>query len=408
MCVEVTIYDGNIIFINLIRIKNKIAGDIQEGSKSTVIDSLCQILMKLLILRSSRSIINKKGKRWDITMDNEREQAYHDMPEDVQEKLKSPNCTLEQKRYLRKMPWGQVSAPEIDLNFAKETLESSHFGMHDVKEQILRYIACQKHLGRSYGDVLLLVGPPGVGKTSIVKSIAKAMGRSFFKISLAGMSDAGPLRGYDTNYKSPKPGHIVEGIIHTGTFSPLILLDEIDKVSKESSNGDPAYVLLDILDSDRSNFVDDMLEVPIDLSNIVFVATANSLKEMSPILLNRFEIITLKGYSRDEKIKIANNYLIPALREEYKIESLNLEFTNELVEHIVDNLTNEPGIRSLRRFFKLTIESILTEKYLGNSISTRITIAEFNRLTKNRYEKDTSPKKQKKPTRRKRKVYNCD
>lgn len=341
-------------------------------------------------------------------MDRADERDNKNIPEGVQEKLRSPHCTREQRRYLEKMPWGCTSTPEIDLSFAKETLESSHFGMHDVKDQILRYIACQKHLGRSYGDVLLLVGPPGVGKTSIAKSIAKAMGRSFFKISLAGMSDAGPLRGYDANYKSPKPGHIVEGIIQTDTFSPLILLDEIDKVAKESSNGDPAYVLLDILDSDRSNFIDDLLEVPIDLSNIVFVATANSLKDISPILLNRFEIISLKGYSRDEKIKIVNQYLIPTLREEYKIASLNLEFTNELVEYIVDNLTNEPGIRSLRRYFKLIIESVITEKYLGNDIAEKITIAEFNRLTKNKYVKEETPKKQIKRKRRERIVYNCD
>lgn len=287
-----------------------------------------------------------------------------------------------QKRYLYKIPWGNVDPPEIDIVYAKEILESSHYGMQSVKDQILRYIACQKHLGHSYGDVLLLVGPPGVGKSSISKSIAKAMNREFYKISLAGMSDAGPLRGYDTNYKSPKPGQIVEGIIKTGSFSPLILLDEIDKMGSSSSNGDPAYVLLDILDSDRTSFVDDMIELPIDLSNIVFVATANSIKEISPILLNRLEVINLKGYSREDKRLIANEYIIPALITEYQIGSLGIEFTKELIDYIIDNHSHEPGIRSLRRSLKLVIESVITEHYLGNPVVTRINIPEFNRLTK--------------------------
>ena len=309
-------------------------------------------------------------------------------PPEIENAIRDGTFNMLQKRYLYKIPWNNVDPPEIDIVYAKEILESSHYGMQSVKDQILRYIACQKHLGYSYGDVLLLVGPPGVGKTSISKSIAKAMNREFYKISLAGMSDAGSLRGYDTNYKSPKPGQIVEGIIRTGSFSPLILLDEIDKMGSSPSNGDPAYVLLDILDSDRTNFVDDMIELPIDLSNIVFVATANSIKDISPILLNRLEVISLTGYTREDKIKIANEYIIPALTTEYQIDSLDIEFTKELICYIIDNHSHEPGIRSLKRSLKLVIESVITEHYLGKPIVTQITIAEFNRLTKKQAKKD--------------------
>ncbi|MBR3237856.1 MAG: AAA family ATPase [Oscillospiraceae bacterium] len=321
------------------------------------------------------------------------------LPPEIANAIKEGNFTMLQKRYLHKIPWGKTKPPEIDMIFAKETLEASHYGMQSVKDQILRYIACQKHLGHSYGDVLLLVGPPGVGKTSISKSIAKAMNREFYKISLAGMSDAGPLRGYDTNYQSPKPGQIVQGIIKTGSFSPLILLDEIDKMGSSSSNGDPAYVLLDILDSDRTNFVDDMVELPIDLSNIVFVATANSIKEMSPILLNRLEVINLKGYTREDKIKIANEYIIPSLKTEYQIDSFGIEFTNNLIEYLIDNHSHEPGIRSLRRSLKLVIESVITQFYLGHPVAPTINIAEYNRLTRsqeiteNPYRKKSSYKK---------------
>ncbi len=308
------------------------------------------------------------------------ERINDSIPFDIRELLQSGNYSDSQIRYINKMPWAAPDTPEIDVNFAKDTLEKSHYGMNDIKSQILRYIVCQKHLGHSYGDVLLLVGPPGVGKTSIAKSVASAMKREFVKISLAGMSDAGPLRGYDTNYQSPKPGHIIDAIIKTNSFCPLILLDEIDKLGKDSSNGNPAYVLLDILDSDRTQFIDAMIDIPIDLSNIVFIATANSLRDISPILLNRFNVIKLGAYTREEKIVIATNYLIPSLISEYKVETYDLEFTKELIEHIVDNHAHEPGIRSLKRQLVLLIESIITAIYLGQSISHKINIATYNQL----------------------------
>lgn len=308
------------------------------------------------------------------------EKYDENIPDEIRELLESGNYTRSQIRYINKMPWKSKDTPEIDVDFAKGTLEKSHFGMDDIKSQILRYIVCQKHLGHSYGGVLLLAGPPGVGKTSIAKSVANAMKREFVKISLAGMSDAGPLRGYDTNYQSPKPGHIVDAIIKTNSFCPLILLDEIDKLGKDSSNGDPAFVLLDILDSDRTQFVDAMIDIPIDLSNIVFIATANSLQDISPILLNRFNIIKLSAYTREEKTVIATEYLIPSLVNEYKIEEYNLDFTKELIEHIVDNHAHEPGIRTLKRQLILLIESIITAKYLGQDVPQKINVAVHNQL----------------------------
>ena len=330
---------------------------------------------------------------------------YEGLPEDIIDKIENGDFSKTQIQYIKKVPWLNNKFPEIDISFAKKTLEESHYGMYDVKQQIMRYIACQKHLGRAYGDVLLLAGPPGVGKTSIAKAVAAAMNRPFVKISLAGITDAGPLRGYDTNYQDPRPGLIVEGLIEAGSLCPLVLLDEIDKMGGSQSHGYPEHVLLHVLDSDRSNFTDDLIQIPIDLSNIVFLATANSPSSISPILLDRFDMIQLSGYTREEKVKIVTDYIIPDLTKRLAMKELQLEISEELIEYLVSIHSLEPGIRTLERSIKILFESIIMEYYLNGEVSKRITIAEYKRImniknvSRNQYRinKKVSPKN----------IYNC-
>lgn len=343
-----------------------------------------------------------------------RKEEKDNMPFDIQSIIDKGDFSEDQIRYIKKIPWCKLEVPVIDINNAKQVLESSHYGMFDVKERILRYIACQKHLGKAYGVILLLAGPPGVGKTSIVKSIAKALNREFVKISLAGMSDADPLKGYDRNYKQAKPGEIVNAIIKAKSFCPLILLDEIDKMGSSVQRGDPAYVLLDILDSDRTHFTDNMIDIPIDLSNIIFVATANNIEKISPILLDRLEIIKLRGYTTEEKVQIAKNYLIPNLLKEYQIDNLNLKFSEELVEYIIENYTNEAGIRSLERHLRTICETIISYKYLTKKVPKIIDISEFKRIMATSYfeirhsNSAEKPIRKKKSKKERKKVYNID
>ncbi|HBW54579.1 MAG TPA: hypothetical protein DEF65_07305 [Lachnospiraceae bacterium] len=311
-----------------------------------------------------------------------KEKLYEGLPDFVIQKIENGNFSKQQIQYIKKIPWLNDSYPEIDISFAQKTLEESHYGMQDVKRQMMRYIACQKHLGRAYGDVLLLTGPPGVGKTSIAKAVAKAMNRPFIKIPLAGISDAGPLRGYDSNYKDPKPGLIVEGIIEAGSLCPLILLDEIDKMGGSDSHGYPEHVLLHVLDSDRSEFIDDLIQIPIDLSNIVFLATANSITPISSILLNRLDIIHLAGYTKEEKVKILTNYIVPDLSKKLAVEDFNLELCDDLIEYLITAHSLEPGVRSLERSIKVLFESIIMEKYTNGNFVSKITVTEYKRIMK--------------------------
>lgn len=335
-----------------------------------------------------------------------KKKLYEGLPDFVIQKIENGNFAKSQIQYIKKIPWLNDSCPEIDIAFAQKTLEESHYGMQDVKQQMMRYIACQKHLGRAYGDVLLLAGPPGVGKTSIAKAVAKAMNRPFIKIPLAGISDAGPLRGYDSNYQDPKPGLIVEGIIETGSLCPLILLDEIDKMGGSDSHGYPEHVLLHVLDSDRSEFIDDLIQIPIDLSNIVFLATANSITTISSILLNRLDIIHLAGYTKEEKVNILKNYIVPDLSKKLAVEDYHLELCDDLIEYLITAHSLEPGVRSLERSIKVLFESIIMENYINGNFVSKITVTEYKRImkvdnaSKNRYSIKKRQGEQKE-------IYNC-
>lgn len=250
--------------------------------------------------------------------------------------------------WLLDIPWKKRSKVNKDLNKAMEILEEDHYGLDKVKERIVEYLAVQARADKVKGPILCLVGPPGVGKTSLGKSIAKATGRSFVRASLGGMRDEAEIRGHRRTYIGSMPGKIIKGMKKANTTNPLFLLDEIDKMGSDY-RGDPASALLEVLDPEQnSSFNDHYLEVDYDLSDVMFVTTANSLDMPRP-LLDRMEIIRLSGYTEDEKIEIAKRHLIPKTFVENAITPSELEIKDEAVRSIIRYYTREAGVRNLER-----------------------------------------------------------
>jgi len=246
------------------------------------------------------------------------------------------------------LPWGVKSKVFEDIKEAKKILDKDHYGLEKVKERILEYLAVQKRIGKVKGAILCFVGPPGVGKTSLGKSIARATGRKFVRMSLGGIRDEAEIRGHRRTYIGSLPGKIIQLMKKAGTKNPLILLDEIDKVGNDY-RGDPSSALLEALDPEQnSTFNDHYLEVDYDLSDVMFVTTANTLNILSP-LLDRLEVIRIPGYTEDEKISIAKNYLIPKQMETNGLKSNEWDLDESVLKEVIRNYTKESGVRNFER-----------------------------------------------------------
>lgn len=250
--------------------------------------------------------------------------------------------------WLLEIPWKKYSKVNKDLAKALDILEKDHYGLDKVKERIVEYLAVQSRANKIKGPILCLVGPPGVGKTSLGQSIARATGRNFVRASLGGMRDEAEIRGHRRTYIGSMPGKIIQGMKKAGTSNPLFLLDEIDKLGNDW-RGDPSSALLEVLDPEQnSTFNDHYLDVDYDLSDVMFVTTANSLDMPRP-LLDRMEIIRLSGYTEDEKVEIAKRHLIPKIFSENAVECSELEITDDAVRDIIRYYTREAGVRNLER-----------------------------------------------------------
>jgi ATP-dependent Lon protease len=289
--------------------------------------------------------------------------------------------------WLLAIPWNKRSKIKKDLNVAQEVLDSDHFGLDKVKERIVEYLAVQSRANKLTGPILCLVGPPGVGKTSLGKSIAKATGREFVRMSLGGVRDEAEIRGHRRTYIGSMPGKIIQSMRKAKTSNPLFLLDEIDKMGMDF-RGDPSSALLEVLDPEQNHaFNDHYLEVDYDLSNVMFVTTANTLN-IPPPLMDRMEIIRIAGYTEDEKIEIAERHLIPAALRKHGLAPVELKIERSGLVTIIRRYTREAGVRNLEReisnLSRKAVKQILTGKTLSVTV-TEENIADLLGVPRYRY-----------------------
>lgn len=260
------------------------------------------------------------------------------------------NITRQYLDWISQIPWGKFTKDSYNLARAIRILNEDHHGLKDVKDRILEFIAVGKLLGAVDGKIICFVGPPGVGKTSVAKSIAKSLNREFYRFSIGGVSDVSELKGHRRTYVGALPGRVIQALKKTQTQNPLILIDEIDKIGRGSYHGDPSAALLELLDPEQNNsFLDHYMDIPVDMSKTLFVCTANTLGTIPGPLLDRMEVIEISGYVTEEKIAIAENYLAPSAKKMTGLGEVDVKLTRDAVEGLINKYCRESGVRNLKK-----------------------------------------------------------
>lgn len=286
----------------------------------------------------------------------------------------SPELTISKTyvEYILDLPWGVYTEDVLDIENAKNILDKHHYGLEEVKERIIEFIAVLNKSKSPKGPILCFVGPPGVGKTSIVRAIAEALNKKFIQVSLGGVRDEAEIRGHRRTYIAAIPGRIIAGMKHAGSMNPLFLFDEIDKMASDF-RGDPASAMLEVLDGEQNNaFRDHYLELPFDLSSAMFITTANNLEQIPTPLLDRLEIIEVPSYTQSEKLQIAKKHLIPKLLIQHGISKKEFKINDTILSDIIDKYTRESGVRQLERIIAKLIRKSIVKILSGESKSITI------------------------------------
>ena len=278
------------------------------------------------------------------------------------------------------LPWSEYSKDNFDLIKAKKVLDADHFGLEKVKERIIEYLAVLKMKGDMKAPILCLYGPPGVGKTSLGRSIAKALGRKYVRMALGGLRDEAEIRGHRKTYIGAMPGKVIQNIKKAGSSNPVFILDEIDKVGSDQ-RGDPSSALLEVLDPEQNNsFLDNYMEVEYDLSRVMFVATANNLDTIHPALRDRMEIIEVSGYTMEEKVQIAKKHLLPKQKAEHGLDKIAFTMTDAAIQKVVEGYTRESGVRKLEQEIGRVVRKMTKSIAIGEEYPSKIQPADVVRM----------------------------
>lgn len=329
-----------------------------------------------------------KDKKWPVhakeAFDKEMNKAKRINPQ-----MAEYSVTLNYLEMLLDLPWEEYTEDNFDLQNVRKVLDSDHHGLNDVKDRIIEHLAVLKLKGDMKAPIICLVGPPGVGKTSLGKSIANALKRKFTRMSLGGLHDESEIRGHRKTYIGAMPGRIVKSLKKAKSSNPVFILDEIDKIGKDF-RGDPSSALLEVLDPEQnSTFFDNYLDLEYDLSKVLFIATANSLSTIQPALLDRMEIIEISGYSTEEKIEIAKKHLIPEQRAEHGLKAKHVKLTDKILKSIIEKYTRESGVRSLDRRIAGVMRNIAKHVAMDEPYNTTVLEEELeDKLGPEKYSKD--------------------
>src|SRR6478735_3917361 len=278
------------------------------------------------------------------------------------------------------LPWEEYTADKYDLRKAKKVLDNDHYGMEKIKERILEYLAVLKLKGDMKSPILCFVGPPGIGKTSLGKSIANAIGRKYVRQSLGGLHDESEIRGHRKTYIGAMPGRILQSIRKAKTSNPVMILDEIDKVGNDF-RGDPSSALLEVLDPEQNNtFYDNYLELEYDLSKVLFIATANNIQNIQPALRDRLEIIDLNGYAVEEKIEIAKRHLMPKQKDAHGLKEMNFKISDKVLQQIIEDYTRESGVRELDRQLASIMRSLAKDYAMKGKLKPTLSSSDVERI----------------------------